>query len=142
MNVLLVERDSEVQASLGDLLEEEGYPCTRVAEAPAAVRWLDAHPAGDVVLLGNFAVGREAGSFNDGAALLRVLDTRETFWSCHAVVVLVALPDHLPPDIVALIARRHICLLPKPFELTAFVGAVADGARALVAVPSVSTEPP
>jgi CheY-like chemotaxis protein len=135
MDVLIVERDADVQATLCDCLEDDGYRCARVADVSRALGWLDAHPERlVVVLVCDFTSGRGTGPLGGGEPLLRALDTQEPFWGRHAAVALVALPQHLPADIQDLCARRHVSLLPKPFDVDRLLETVADCARALVAV--------
>jgi CheY-like chemotaxis protein len=137
VDVLIVEQDADVQETLCDCLEDDGYRCARVDEVPTALGWLGMHPERlVVVVVGNFAGVSGTGPFDGGVPLLRALDAHEPFWGRHGVVGLVALPQHLPADIHDVCARRHVSLLPKPFDVLRLLETVADCARALVAGPS------
>jgi CheY-like chemotaxis protein len=118
--VLIVDDDPDIRETLQYVLRDAGYAIVEVADGEDALDVLRATPYRAVVLLDLLMPGM------DGREVLDILQSDRELATRHAFVLMSA--DHhalqrVPPS---LLAELDITLLPKPFEVSALLGIIAD----------------
>ena len=128
--VLIVDDDDAIRESLRWALEEEGYTVYEAPDGKPALVRLCEHPEGMVVVL-----DIELPSM-DGVGLMQVLAAQASLAERHAYIIITAHRGTLPPVAEHLFTRLGATVFGKPFDLHAFLAAVASAAQRLARVPS------
>lgn len=126
-DVLIVDDDADIRASLRYFLEDVGY---RVYEAPdgrPALRRLHESPSRMVVLLDLQMPGM------DGKQLLQAVADHDTLASRHAYIVMTASTKTLPLGFATLLTDLRVPVLTKPFDLAALLDLLQVTAKRLQA---------
>lgn len=132
MDVLVVAHDDSLRDTLDAVFADGGYPTEGVPTAPAALAWLAEHPEPSLVVLASVLGISPPHPEKNGAALLRALHADDAFWQTHAVLCLVDDPHRLGDDILAIMAARAVCVLPRPFDIDELYAAAEDCVTQLI----------
>lgn len=117
MAVLIVECDENLRCVVEMILADAHIVCDNVTNAADALSWLASHPTPALLIVSDFSEIASPHPAVNGSALLRQLDTDDSFWRTHTVLALVNTERQLPRDVVAILTRRQIITLMQPFDV-------------------------
>jgi CheY-like chemotaxis protein len=123
--VLVADDDPDVRATLHWVLQEEGYGVCEAEDGVQALAQLWASQRPLVVLLDYRMPGM------NGGEVVRAVAADPHLVERHALVLLTADRDGLPPALRALAARRGIPMVSKPFDVAALLAVVAEATQRL-----------
>jgi CheY-like chemotaxis protein len=119
--VLVLDHDNDVRASLSYLLHDEGYVVLEADDGPDLVRLLDAATERLIVL---FDLGLPT---EHEKLLLATLASHPELAARHAYICM-STSSLLSAEMHAMLARLDVPMLPKPFEVDELLGAVQRAA--------------
>jgi CheY-like chemotaxis protein len=125
--ILVVENDSGNRDILRRILELEGYRVIAVDNGQTALDLL-ATITTPLVVVVDFLMPQP-----DGLAIMRTLATDPVLCQRHAIIMVSAAPQALPPDASLIFAQLHAPLLRKPYIVQELLQAVADAYARLAA---------
>jgi two-component system, OmpR family, alkaline phosphatase synthesis response regulator PhoP len=123
--VLVVDDESSIREAVAFALREEGYTVVEAADGKAALDRLHEHSDNLVVLLDISMPGM------DGFAVMQAVELEPALAERHAFIVTSAQDKTWPVAFVEQLARLHVAILPKPFDLDKLLSAVAAAAERL-----------
>ena len=129
--ILVVDDDAEVRASLSELLEEEGYRVRTASTGREALERCERHGAPDAILL-----DLQMPAMN-GWEVCRAL-ARRAAWARIPVVIISASIDVLPPPSAAAVFNKPVDVNELSTCLQSLLG--DDGAKAVDDVRAVAGE--
>lgn len=118
--ILVVENDPGNRDILRRLLELEGYHVIAVDNGQGALDLL-ASIAAPLIVLVDFLMPAP-----DGMDVMRAIAGDPVLAQRHAIIMVSAAPQALPPDAQAIFAQLHAPLLRKPFVVHDLLQAIAD----------------
>ncbi|MFI5272986.1 MAG: response regulator [Ktedonobacterales bacterium] len=125
--VLIVDDDDDLRAVLRSALEDANYDVLDVAGGAEALALLSRLTAGIVVVVDYFMPGI------DGAQLLA--DAASLPGPGHAFMLITASPQRISGELASRLAAQAIPVVPKPFDMTVLLDAVAQCADRLTRAP-------
>lgn len=125
IQVLVVDDDAAIREFLRMLLEEEGYTVFEAIDGITALDVLRSGPEGMVVITNHYMPGL------DGPGLITALLADPQLAGRHALLYMTAAGPDFPPSFEQRLRQLHVPVLRKPFELDAFLSAVARAAGRL-----------
>lgn len=110
--VLIVEPDEDVRASLRILLKMAGHHITEHTAGSAALSFLGASRVRQVVLCGNDCPGHV-----EIASFFTQIATDATLAQRHGYICLTTDPERIPPQLSTLLDALAIPIMRKPFNI-------------------------
>jgi CheY-like chemotaxis protein len=121
-HVLIVDDDQPLRELLREMLEEEGYQVTEVAQGNAALELLRRSPHRFVVLLDYLMPG------GDGKQVLQTV-SRDVALSTRHAYVLVTARTRLSRPVLETANTLSVPVVRKPFDLEVLLQTVAEAQR-------------
>jgi CheY-like chemotaxis protein len=109
--VLVIEDDDAIRESLEFFLEDEGYAVITARDGQAALETIPTLPGPTVILL-DLVMPKL-----DGFGVLRDLADHPEKRDAHPIFLMTAHVNHLSPELVQVLGKLGIPVLPKPFDL-------------------------
>lgn len=124
--VLVVDDDPDIRASLDVLLQDEGYVVHEAPDGNVALKQLRRSSVRLVVLLDILMPGV------DGIAVLEAVAAQQELSTRHAYIVMTAHAGRtVPLKMAHLLLELHIPILTKPFDIDTVLAAVHTAAQRL-----------
>ena len=126
--VLIVDDDEDIRAVLRIALEDAGYSVRDAADGDAAMNVLRQADTAMIVLV-DYVMPRV-----DGVELLDATASLPPDAPGHAYILITASPQRIGPELAAQLATRGVSVVPKPFDMSTILDAVAQASAQLVRV--------
>lgn len=123
--VLIVEDDNEIRATLAFLLRDAGYTVHEASDGKPALERLRRSRERLVVLLDLRMPGV------DGVQVMHAVAADDNLATRHAYIVMTANERTFPLEFAALLSRLKVPVIAKPFDIEALLDAVDQAAARL-----------